>query len=78
MATPHNMSTVAITDYTFPNLDLEQAILTAAGAQLRSGNDKQVSALKQIVAQADAVITQCRSHRCNAASQSDCSLRNWR
>jgi D-3-phosphoglycerate dehydrogenase len=52
------MSTVAITDYTFPNLDLEQAILTAAGAQLRSGNDKQVSALKQIVAQADAVITQ--------------------
>ncbi|HAC90038.1 MAG TPA: C-terminal binding protein [Planctomycetaceae bacterium] len=52
------MSTVAITDYTFPNLDLEQAILTEAGAELLSGNDKQLSALKQIVAQADAVITQ--------------------
>lgn len=52
------MATVAITDYTFPNLDLEQAVLTAAGAELRSGNDRHVSALKQIVAQADAVITQ--------------------
>jgi D-3-phosphoglycerate dehydrogenase len=52
------MATVAITDYTFPNLDLEQAVLTAAGAELRSGNDRHVSALKQIVAQADAIITQ--------------------
>lgn len=53
-----NMPTVAITDYTFPNLQIEQSILAAAGGQLRSGNDKQVAALKSLVADVDAVITQ--------------------
>ncbi len=52
------MPTVAITDYSFPNLDVEQAILSAAGFELRSGNDKQVPALQAFVAEADAVITQ--------------------
>lgn len=52
------MPTVAITDYTFPNLDVEQAILSASGFELRSGNDKQVPALQALVAEADAVITQ--------------------
>lgn len=52
------MSLVAITDYTFPSLDIEQRILQAAGAQVRAGNDKQVAALKTLVADADAVITQ--------------------
>lgn len=52
------MSLVAITDYSFPSLDIEQSILQAAGAQVRSGNDKQVAALKALVADADAVITQ--------------------
>ena len=52
------MPTVAITDYSFPDLEIEQAILSAAGFELRSGNDKQTSALKLIVAEADAVITQ--------------------
>ncbi|MCO6458887.1 MAG: C-terminal binding protein [Pirellulaceae bacterium] len=52
------MPTVAITDYTFPNLDVEQAILSAAGFELRSANDKQVPALQALVAEADAVITQ--------------------
>jgi len=52
------MPTVAITDFTFPNLDVEQAILSAAGFELRSGNDKQVPALQALVAEADAVITQ--------------------
>lgn len=52
------MQTVAITDYTFPGLDIEQAILSAAGLELRSGNDKQVPALQALVAEADAVITQ--------------------
>ena len=52
------MPTVAITDYSFPDLEIEQAILSAAGFELRSGNDKQTSALKSIVAEADAVITQ--------------------
>jgi D-3-phosphoglycerate dehydrogenase len=52
------MPIAAITDYTFPNLDIETAILTAAGAEVRSGNDKQVEALKSLVADADAIITQ--------------------
>jgi len=52
------MSLVAITDYTFPSLEIEQSILEAAGAQVRVGNDKQVAALKILVADADAVITQ--------------------
>ena len=52
------MPTVAITDYTFPNLDIETSILTAAGVDLHSGNDKQIPALKSLVAEADAVITQ--------------------
>ena len=52
------MPTVAITDYSFPDLEIEQAILSAAGFEMRSGNDKQTSALKSIVAEADAVITQ--------------------
>jgi D-3-phosphoglycerate dehydrogenase len=52
------MSHVAITDYTFPNLEIEQSILSAAGFELRSGNDKQIPALQALVAEADAVITQ--------------------
>ena len=52
------MSLVVITDYTFPSLEIEQSILQAAGAQVRAGNDKQVAALKILVADADAVITQ--------------------
>lgn len=52
------MPIVSITDYNFPNLEIEEAILAAAGAQLQSGNDKQVSALQALVAEADAVITQ--------------------
>lgn len=52
------MLTVAITDYTFSDLEIEQAILSAAGFKLRSGNDKQIPALQALVAEADAVITQ--------------------
>jgi D-3-phosphoglycerate dehydrogenase len=52
------MPMVAITDYTFPNLDIEASILSAAGAELQSGNDKQIPALKSLVAEADAIITQ--------------------
>ncbi len=52
------MPTVAITDYLFPNLEIEEAILSAAGCELRSGNDKQTAALQSLVAEADAVITQ--------------------
>jgi len=52
------MPVVAITDYTFPSLDIEEQILQAAGAEVRSGNDKEVAALKTLVADVDAVITQ--------------------
>ena len=52
------MLTVAITDYTFSDLEIEQAILSAAGYKLRSGNHKQIPALQALVAEADAVITQ--------------------
>lgn len=52
------MSLVAITDYTFPSVDVEEAILQQVGAQVRAGNDKQAAALKTLVGDADAVITQ--------------------
>ena len=52
------MSLVAITDYSFPSLEIEESIIQAAGGQVRAGNDKQVEALKKLVADADAVITQ--------------------
>ena len=57
---PTNMPIVAITDYTFPSLEIEESLIRAAGGEfeLRSGNDKQVEALKRLVADADAVITQ--------------------
>ena len=52
------MPIVSITDYTFPSLDIEESLIRAAGGELRSGNDKQVEALKRLAADADAVITQ--------------------
>lgn len=52
------MSLIAITDYTFPSLDLEETIIQAAGAELRSGNSKEIPTLISLVRDADAVITQ--------------------
>ena len=52
------MPVVAVTDFTFPSLEIEERIVHAAGAELRAGNDRQISALKLLVADADAVITQ--------------------
>jgi D-3-phosphoglycerate dehydrogenase len=52
------MSLVVVTDYTFPNLDTEDGILRQAGAELKSENTKDIAALKRIVSDADAVITQ--------------------
>ncbi len=52
------MPTVAITDYSFPDLELERSILSADGFELLSGNDKEIPALQMLVAEADAVITQ--------------------
>jgi len=50
--------TVAITDHVFPSLDPEEAILKPAGVTLVVGRDKSAAALIEVVADADAVITQ--------------------
>ena len=52
------MPIVAITDYTFPSLDIEETILRASGAELLSGQCKTPEALIPLVSRADAVITQ--------------------
>jgi len=52
------MPVVAVTDFSFPSLEIEERIVHAAGAELRAGNDRQIAALKLLVADADAVITQ--------------------
>lgn len=52
------MSTVAITDYTFPNLDTERAILEPLGCEIIYGQCKTPEQLIPLVEQADAVITQ--------------------
>jgi D-3-phosphoglycerate dehydrogenase len=52
------MPVVAITDYTFPSLDLEDPIIKAAGAELHPGNSKEIPQLISLVSEADAVITQ--------------------
>jgi len=52
------MSLVAVTDHTFPVLDIEQEIVSSAGLSLRDGNSKDVEVLKGLVADADAVIAQ--------------------
>ena len=52
------MFRVAITDYTFPTLEIEESILQAAGCEIVSGQCKTPEALIVLVADADAVITQ--------------------
>ncbi|MEO1982793.1 MAG: C-terminal binding protein [Fuerstiella sp.] len=52
------MFKVAITDYTFPSLDIEQKILQSADCEIVSGQCKTPDALIPLVADADAVITQ--------------------
>ena len=49
---------VAITDFSFPNLEVEQSILEAAGFRLVSGQCKTPETLIPFVRDADAVITQ--------------------
>ncbi|MEZ6061382.1 MAG: C-terminal binding protein [Planctomycetaceae bacterium] len=52
------MPTVVVTDYSFPSLDIEEAILKSAGCELVAGQCKTPDELKALVADADAVITQ--------------------
>lgn len=52
------MPAVVVTDYTFPSLDLEEAIIKPTGASLVGGQCKTPEALIPHVATADVVITQ--------------------
>jgi len=52
------MAIVAITDNTFPSLEIEERILHSLGHTIRSGQWKTAEALAPQVADADAVITQ--------------------
>ena len=52
------MLKVAITDYTFPDLSIEEGILKTAGGQVVGSQAKTVEAVIACVADADAVITQ--------------------
>lgn len=49
---------VLVTDYTFPSLEVEERIVRDASAQLVGAQCKTVDGLKQLVRDADAVITQ--------------------
>jgi len=49
---------VAVTDFSFPNLEIEEGILSAAGHQIVSGQCKTPETLIPLVRDADAVITQ--------------------
>lgn len=52
------MSTVVVTDSTFPSLDIEAALLEPLGARIVGGQCRTVEALIPLVAGAEAVITQ--------------------
>ena len=52
------MLSVAITDYSFPSLEIEEEILKPTGAEIRSGQCKTSETLIPLVSEADAVITQ--------------------
>ena len=50
---------VAVTDYSFPDLSVESAIIQQAGFSLQAWKEKKAAAeLPPLVAEADAVITQ--------------------
>ena len=56
------MPTIAITDYTFPDLSLEEAVLRPAGIEIVSFKEKRSPAeLADLVREADAVIAQFAS-----------------
>ena len=49
---------VVVTDFTFPSLEIEEAILRPAGVEVVGGQAKTPEAILPLVADADAVITQ--------------------
>ena len=52
------MSRAIVTDYTFPDLAIEESLLTAQGCSLTGHQAKTIAALLPVVADADLVITQ--------------------
>jgi len=52
------MPLVAVTDYSFPSLDIEEAVLRPWDVEIRCGQCKTPEALSPLVRDADAVITQ--------------------
>ena len=56
---PSRIAPIAITDYSFANLDVEEGILRPLGHEIAAWKEKRPAAeLTQLVADADAVITQ--------------------
>ena len=49
---------VVVTDYTFPSLEIEEAIVRGEGIEVVSGQCKTAETLIPLVSDADAVITQ--------------------
>ena len=76
------MPLVAVTDASFPDLEVEQAELAPLGCELKKSPDSSPTALCQAVAQADAVLTQFGrpegSGRGHAAGTGNRPLRHWR
>jgi D-3-phosphoglycerate dehydrogenase len=58
MLSEGSLMKVAITDFTFPSLDIETSLLQAAGVEIISGQCKTTETLIPLVREADAVITQ--------------------
>ncbi len=52
------MEKVVVTDYAFPSLEIEEAVLKPLGCTLAGGQCKTAAELKALVADADCVITQ--------------------
>jgi len=52
------MSRAIVTDYTFPDLEIERELLVAAGCSLSDYQAKSIEALLPVVADADLVLTQ--------------------
>ncbi|MDD9866634.1 MAG: hypothetical protein OXS32_09810, partial [Verrucomicrobiales bacterium] len=52
------MPKVVVTDYTFPNLDIEQQVLVRGGCELAGHQCRTPEALIEVVRDADYVLTQ--------------------
>ena len=60
------MPTVAVTDFNFPDLDLEKSVLSSDGYEVISGQCRTVDEVRSLCEDADAVITQFAPVRADA------------